>query len=343
MSAHNQFDFRSDTVTQPDEAMRAVMATAVVGDDVYGDDETTSSLEERVAEMLGKQAGLFVSSGTQSNLLAILCHAARGEEFLSGRTYHSIFYEAGGAAVLGGVVPCPLPVDSAGRLSAGDIEQAVKPDDAHFPVTRLLCLENTVNGRVQAAAHLADLCAVARRHHLRCHLDRARLMNAEIASNTPLPSFTSAFDSIPLCLSQGLGTPVGSVLVGDAAFISKARRLRKMLGGGMRQVGMLAAAGHYALDHNIDRLADDHARARKLADALAAIDGVSVDKDAVDTNMVYMQLPENKRDGLKPYLEAKGIIISPAKQAFRLVLHKDISDQATDQLADAVDSYLKTA
>ena len=343
MSAHIQFDFRSDTVTQPDEAMRAAMATATVGDDVYGDDTTVASLEARVADMLGKQAGLFVSSGTQSNLIAILCHAARGEEFLSGRTYHSIFYEAGGAAVLGGVVPCPLPVDQAGRLSAADIEQAVKPDDAHFPVTRLLCLENTVNGRVQTAAHLADLCAVARHHHLRCHLDGARLMNAVVASNEPLHSFTAGFDSISLCLSKGLGTPVGSVLVGDEAFIAKARRLRKMLGGGMRQVGILAAAGHYALDHNIDRLADDHARARTLADALAAIDGVSVDTAMVETNMVYMHLPDHKRDGLKPYLAARGIIISPAKQAFRLVLHKDIPDQATDQLADAVASYLRQA
>lgn len=343
MSAHNLFDFRSDTVTQPDEAMRAAMATAAVGDDVYGDDETAASLEERVADMLGKQAGLFVSSGTQSNLIAILSHAARGEEFLSGQTYHSVFYEAGGAAVLGGVVPCPLPVDAAGRLTAADIEAAIKPDDSHFPVTRLLCLENTVNGRVQTAAHLAGLCAVARHHHLRCHLDGARLMNAVVASNAPLHSFTSGFDSISLCLSKGLGAPVGSVLVGEKTFIAKARRLRKMLGGGMRQVGILAAAGHHALDHNINRLADDHARARKLASALSAIEGVSVDEDTVDTNMVYMHLPDHKRDGLKPYLAEQGIVISPAKQAFRLVLHKDIPDQATDQLADAVASYLKKA
>ena len=340
MSAHNMFDFRSDTVTQPDEAMRAAMATAAVGDDVYGDDKTVASLEERVADMLGKQAGLFVSSGTQSNLLAILCHTARGEEFLSGQTYHSIYYEAGGAAVLGGVVPCALPVDGAGRLLATDIEAAVKPDDSHFPITRLLCLENTVNGRVQAASHLAELCAVARNHHLRCHLDGARLMNAMVASNTPLHSFTSGFDSISLCLSKGLGAPVGSVLAGDQAFISKARRLRKMLGGGMRQVGILAAAGHYALDHNINRLADDHARARKLAGALSAIEGVHVDEDTVDTNMVYMHLPDHKRDGLKPYLAKQGITISPAKQAFRLVLHKDIPDQAADLLVEAVASYL---
>ena len=199
MSAHNLFDFRSDTVTQPDEAMRAAMATAAVGDDVYGDDETAASLEERVADMLGKQAGLFVSSGTQSNLIAILSHAARGEEFLSGQTYHSVFYEAGGAAVLGGVVPCPLPVDAAGRLNAADIEAAIKPDDSHFPVTRLLCLENTVNGRVQTAAHLADLCAVARHHHLRCHLDGARLMNAVVASQW-LARSASGSSSTPMSM-----------------------------------------------------------------------------------------------------------------------------------------------
>lgn len=341
MSAGSLFDFRSDTVTQPDAAMRAAMAAAKVGDDVYGDDETAASLEERVADLLGKQAGLFVSSGTQSNLIAILCHATRGEEFLSGQTYHTIYYEAGGAAVLGGVVPCPLPVDAAGRLSAEDIEQAIKLDDIHHPVTRLLCLENTVNGRVQTASHLSDLCAVARRHHLRCHLDGARLINAAVASNADARAFTAGFDSISLCLSKGLGAPVGSVLVGDEGFIAKARRLRKMLGGGMRQVGILAAAGHHALDHNIDRLADDHARARNLAAALASVDGVDVDIDTVDTNMVYMHLPRSHCAGLKPYLAEKGIVISPAKQAFRLVLHKDIPDQATDQLADAVASYVR--
>lgn len=341
MSVPTVFDFRSDTVTQPDDDMRAAMAAASVGDDVYGDDETTASLEHRVAGMLGKQAGLFVSSGTQSNLIAILCHAARGEEFLSGQSYHSIHYEAGGASVLGGIVPCALPVDTAGRLSAEDIRNAVKPDDVHHPVTRLLCLENTVNGRVQTAAHLADLCAVARRHDLLCHLDGARLMNAAVASQTDVQNFTSGFDSISLCLSKGLGAPVGSVLVGDRAFITKARRLRKMLGGGMRQVGVLAAAGHHALDHNIDRLAEDHIRAHRLAETLSAIDGVRIDRDAVETNMVYMHLPEHQRDGLKPYLAKRGLTISPAKQDFRLVVHKDISDQATDSLAEAVSDYVR--
>ena len=340
MSDKIVFDFRSDTVTRPDEAMRAAMAAADVGDDVYGDDETTSLLEARVAVMLGKAAGLFVSSGTQSNLIAILCHAARGEEFLSGQSYHSIYYEAGGAAALGGVVPCPLPVDAAGRLSTADIERAAKPDDFHHPVTRLLCLENTVNGRIQTAAHLSSLCAVARRHNLSCHLDGARLMNAAVASNMQANAFTASFDSVSLCLSKGLAAPIGSVLVGDEAFIARARRLRKQLGGGMRQVGMLAAAGHYALDHNISRLHEDHQLAFALATALKTIDDVHVDMDAVDTNMVYMHLPDERTAGLKSYLAEKGLVISPAKQAFRLVVHKDISELAVGQLVDAVASYM---
>ena len=341
MSDRTVGDFRSDTVTRPDEAMRAAMAMADVGDDVYGDDLTTVSLEARVARMLGKAAGLFVSSGTQSNLIAILCHAARGEEFLSGQSYHTIFYEAGGAATLGGVIPCPLPVDAAGRVFAADIEKAVKPDDFHHPVTRLLCLENTVNGRIQTAAHLSSLCAAAKLHNLSCHLDGARLMNAAVASNTPVNFFTEGFDSVSLCLSKGLAAPVGSVLVGDEAFIARARRLRKQLGGGMRQVGMLAAAGLYALEHNISRLREDHERAFTLATALQTIDDVHVDMDAVETNMVYVKLPDERTAGLKPYLAKKGFIISPAKKSFRLVIHKDIPGQAIDQLADAVAGYMK--
>ena len=341
MSEGSIFDFRSDTVTRPDDAMRAAMAAAEVGDDVYGDDKTTANLEARVADMLGKAAGLFVSSGTQSNLIAILCHAARGEEFLSGQSYHTVYYEAGGAATLGGVIPCPLPVDTAGRLSAADIDKAVKPDDFHHPVTRLLCLENTVNGRIQTAAHLSDLCAAARRHKLYCHLDGARLMNAAVACNMDVSAFTASFDSVSLCLSKGLAAPVGSVLVGDKAFISRARRLRKQLGGGMRQVGMLAAAGHYALNNNISRLHEDHQRAFALATALKTIQNVHVDMDTVETNMVYMDMPDDRKAGLKPYLAEKGLLISPAKNTFRLVTHKDISEHAIKRFADAVASYMR--
>ena len=341
MSYTTSFDFRSDTVTRPDEAMRAAMASADVGDDVYGDDKTAAHLEARVADMLGKAAGLFLSSGTQSNLIAILCHAARGEEFLSGQSYHTICYEAGGAAALGGVIPCPLPVDSAGRLSKTDIDKAVKPNDFHHPVTRLLCLENTVNGRIQTAAHLSSLCAAAKSYNLYCHLDGARLMNAAVASNMKADAFTSCFDSVSLCLSKGLAAPVGSVLVGPRPFIARARRLRKQLGGGMRQVGILAAAGNYALDHNISRLSQDHERALALGTALQRIDDVNVDVDAIETNMVYMKLPGHKTAGLKPYLAEKGLVISPAKQAFRLVIHKDIPEPAVLKLTDAVASYMK--
>ena len=334
------FDFRSDTVTRPDASMRAAMAAADVGDDVYGDDKTTANLEARVANMLGKDAGLFVSSGTQSNLIAILCHAARGEEFLSGQSYHTIHYEAGGAATLGGVIPCPLPVDSAGRIASADIDKAVKPDDFHHPVTKLLCLENTVNGRIQTAAHLSDLCAVARRHKLYCHLDGARLLNAAVACNMEVSAFTASFDSVSLCLSKGLAAPVGSVLVGDQTFISKARRLRKQLGGGMRQVGVLAAAGHYALDNNVSRLREDHQRAFDLASALKTIQYVHIDMDTVETNMVYMDMPDDRKAGLRPYMAEKGILISPAKKTFRLVTHKDIPKQAVEQFVNALASYM---
>ena len=341
MSEGSVFDFRSDTVTRPDDAMRAAMAAADVGDDVYGDDRTTANLETRVANMLGKDAGLFVSSGTQSNLIAILCHAARGEEFLSGQSYHTIYYEAGGAAALGGVIPCPLPVDTDGRLAIADIDKAVKTDDFHHPVTKLLCLENTVNGRIQTAAHLYDLCAAARRHKLYCHLDGARLLNAAVACNAEVSAFTASFDSVSLCLSKGLAAPVGSVLVGEHTFISKARRLRKQLGGGMRQVGMLAAAGHYALDNNISRLREDHKRAYDLATALKTIEYVHIDMGTVETNMVYMDIPDDRKAGLRLYLAEKGLLISPAKKSFRLVTHKDIPEQAIGQFVDAVASYIK--
>jgi threonine aldolase len=269
-----------------------------------------------------------------------LCHASRGEEFLSGQSYHTIYYEAGGAAALGGVIPCPLPVDAAGRLSAADIEKAVKPDDFHHPLTRLLCLENTVNGRIQTADHLSGLCEAAKSSKLSCHLDGARLMNAAVASNQEVGAFTAGFDSVSLCLSKGLAAPVGSVLVGDEAFIIRARRLRKQLGGGMRQIGILAAAGHHALDHNISRLKEDHQRAFVLATALKTINDVHVDIETVDTNMVYMDLPDERKAGLKPYLAEKGLVISPAKQSFRLVIHKDIPEQAVNYLADAVASYM---
>ena len=333
-------DFRSDTVTCPDAAMRNAMYAAEVGDDVYGEDASVNQLEERAADMLGKPAGLFVSSGTQANLIAILTHAGRGDEYITGAHYHSYFYEAGGAAALGGVVPCTLPVDGRGRLDSDDLLNAIKPNDPHHPVSRLLCLENTVNGQVQPLAHLTALCAIAQQHEMVTHLDGARLMNAAIASQTPASQIVSSFDSVSLCLSKGLGAPAGSLLCGDTEFIIRARRWRKMLGGGMRQAGVLAAAGLYALEHNIERLAEDHATALHLAEKLEAIDGVRVDLDKVDTNMIYMYLPEDKQPGLPAYLRAKNIIISPAKKGFRLVLHKDIPAQEASRLATDIAAFM---
>jgi len=336
-------DFRSDTVTTPDKAMRTIMATAEVGDDVYGEDPIASRLESCIAELLGKEAGLFVTSGTQSNLIAMLTHAGRGEEVLSGAHYHSLHYEAGGIAALGGVIPCPLPVNPDGSLNVSDVEQAIKQDDFHYPVSRLLSLENTHNGLVQSKQTLQALCDLAHEKGLSTHLDGARLMNAVIATNVSAAEYAQGFDSVSLCLSKGLGAPVGSVLVGTASFISRARRLRKMLGGGMRQVGMMAAAGLYAIDHNVARLKDDHERAQTLAQGLNEISGVQVDMDSVQTNMIYMQVPDALKSSLPAQLRDRNIKISPAKKMFRLVVHKDIDDDDISALLHEVAGIVTAA
>ena len=340
MAQEMELDFRSDTVTRPDRAMRQAMYDAEVGDDVYGEDKCVNQLEASGAELLGKQAGLFVSSGTQANLISILSHAGRGDEYITGRHYHTNFYEAGGAAALGGVVPCTLPVDGAGRVCAADVREAIKPDDFHHPISKLLCLENTVNGQIQPAAHLAELCQIAHENNMFTHLDGARLMNASVASKIAAADIVQTFDSVSLCLSKGLGAPAGSLICGSAEFIARARRWRKMLGGGMRQAGILAAAGRYAIEHNIQRLAEDHENARQLAEKLAQIKGVDVDVGKVDTNMIYMFLPEGKQGELQAFLRARHIIISPAKKGFRLVLHKDIPATQTDRLAKGVAAFM---
>ena len=340
MSDKLLLDFRSDTVTKPDAPMRKAMYEAEVGDDVYGEDATINQLEAQGADLLGKQAGLFVSSGTQANLIAILTHAGRGDEYITGDHYHSYFYEAGGAAALGSVVPCTLPVNEHGQINKADMLAAIKPDDSHHPISRLLCLENTVNGQVQPADHLMDLCDTAHQNGLSTHLDGARLMNAAIASQQPAAHISKGCDSVSLCLSKGLGAPAGSLLCGGDEFIRKARRWRKMLGGGMRQAGVLAAAGQYALFHNVERLKEDHDNARQLADKLGAIDGVDINLQQVDTNMIYMYLPADKVADLPAYLRVKNIIISPAKKGFRLVLHKDIPASEIDRLALGVHAYM---
>ena len=332
-------DFRSDTVTRPGEAMRRAMAEADVGDDVYGEDATVTALEETVATLLGKEAGLFVASGTQSNLLALLAHCQRGEEYIAGETYHSYAEEGGGASVLGGIAVHPLAIDARGAITAEQVESAIKPDDFHYPITKLVCLENTVSGHVQSIENQQAIADVARRHGLSVHLDGARLMNATVALGQTPAAVGACADSVSLCLSKGLGAPVGSVLSGPKDFIARARRSRKMLGGGMRQAGILAAAGLYALDHHINRLAEDHANAKRLAEGLAACKGLDV--DAPETNMVFIAPAEKDLEPLRAHLAARGIIIAAQRPKTRLVTHLDITGEDIERTIDAFGGFYK--
>jgi threonine aldolase len=279
-------DLRSDTVTRPGEGMYQAILDATVGDDVYGEDETVNRLETVAAERLGKEAGLFLSSATQANLVAMLVHNARGEEILLGDQYHIYVAEAGGTSALGGIVMDPLPTDETGGLSVEQVLAAIKEDDPHCPVTRTLALENTVSGRVQDPGHHRRLADAVRALGLKVHLDGARLMNAAVALEMPVAEVVAPFDSVMLCLSKGLGAPVGAMLCGTVDFIKSARRLRKMLGGGMRQAGVLAACGLYALEYNVMRLADDHERARQLAEGIQSGGNL---KAAHYTNMVFIE------------------------------------------------------
>ena len=289
-------DFRSDTVSWPTPAMREAMAHARVGDDVYGEDPTVNELEALAAARVGKEAGLFVSSGTMGNLAAVLAHAGRGDEAILGDDSHVFCWEAGGMAALGGVMPRPLPTDALGRMDPGAVEDAVREDDPHVPHSRLVLVENSYgakHGYPLPPEYLASIAAVARRHGLALHMDGARLFNAAVAQNVDAAALTHHVDSVTFCLSKGLCAPVGSVLCGSADFIYRARRARKILGGGMRQAGILAAAGLIALNEMIERLADDHAHARLLAEGLARLPGVRVDVDKVRTNMVFFDLTDD--------------------------------------------------
>lgn len=329
-------DLRSDTVTRPKEGMYRAIADAAVGDDVYGEDETVNRLEAAAARLLGKEAALFVSSATQANLIAMLTHCARGEEVLAGDRYHVLDAEAGGASALGGVVLQALATDADGGLSVRQIIDQIKPDDPHYPVTRLLVLENTVSGRVQDPDHHRGLVEAARDHGLAAHLDGARLMNASVALDRPPADIAAPFDSVMLCLSKGLGAPVGALLGGSAEFIVKARRLRKQLGGGMRQAGVLAACGLYALEHNIERLAEDHARAARLAEAIGGIEEL---RACQDTNMVFVDPPAERREALRDHLLEQGILIGRLESPIRMVTHLDIGDADIDRVVAAFRSF----
>ena len=318
-------DFRSDTVTQPTEAMRKAMYRAEMGDDVYGDDPSVNELQAMAADMLGFDDALFVASGTQANLLALMAHCERGDEYICGQQAHNYKFEAGGAAVLGSIQPQPLTNLADGTLSLEDIRQAIKPDDVHFAQTKLISLENTIGGLVLPESFLADTQALAFEHRLKTHLDGARLANAAVACGRSMAQLSQYFDSVSLCLSKGLAAPVGSLLLGDCRLIHKARRWRKMLGGAMRQAGVLAAAGKLALTEQVERLAEDHDNARLLADGLMQLDGFRVDLTWVHTNMVFAELAaELNPEVLARNLRAQGVLITPGR-TIRWVTHKDIS------------------
>jgi threonine aldolase len=320
-------DLRSDTVTQPSTGMREAMAAARLGDDVYGEDPTVNKLEAEMAQRLGFAGALFVPSGTMSNLLALMAHCGRGDEYIVGQQAHTYKYEGGGAAVLGSIQPQPLEVQADGSLDLAQVAAAIKPDDFHFARTRLLTLENTMQGKVLPLAYVAAASRLTRENGLALHLDGARLYNAAVKLGVDAGDITRHFDSVSVCLSKGLGAPVGSVLCGTADLIAKARRLRKMVGGGMRQAGQLAAAGLYALDHQIQRLADDHANAAYLAEGLRAC-GYEV--EAVQTNMVYAQLGD-RAEALKAFAAERGITLSAAPR-LRMVTHMDVSRSQIEQV-----------
>ena len=319
-------DLRSDTVTRPTPAMLAAMAAAQLGDDVFGDDPTVNALQERIAALLGKEAALFVPTGTQSNLCALMAHCQRGDEYIVGQMAHTYRWEGGGAAVLGSIQPQPLPNQADGSILLADIEAAIKPDDAHFARSRLLTLENTFGGQVLPLDYIKAATALARRRGLATHLDGARLFNAAVASAGPAKDavleIAKHFDSVSVCFSKGLGAPVGSALVGSRELISRAHRIRKMLGGGMRQAGVLAAAALHALDHHVDRLADDHANARALAEGLQGLSGVTVQPP--QTNILFVDLAPEKATGVVDRLRAAGVLCTGLYR-LRFVTHLDVS------------------
>jgi threonine aldolase len=327
-------DLRSDTVTKPTQAMRQAMLNAEVGDDVYGEDPTVNRLQELAAEISGKAAGLFVPTGTQSNLLAILSHCQRGEEFITGQQAHCYRYEGGGAAVFGGVQPQPIDFEVDGRLDLCKAAKMIKPDDSHFAITRLLCLENTQAGKVLSLDYQAEAAVFAREKGLNLHLDGARVFNAAVKQKVLISEITRHYDSVSFCLSKGLGAPVGSVLVGSHELIERAHRWRKMAGGGMRQAGVLAAAGIYALKHHIVRLVEDHQNAKALAEGLSTVDGLVVELDTVETNMVFVTSDLETQPQLIETLKEHGVLVGGYGQ-LRLVTHLDINAEDVSVVVDA--------
>ncbi|BED91037.1 MULTISPECIES: low-specificity L-threonine aldolase [unclassified Pseudoalteromonas] len=332
-------DFRSDTVTKPSIAMREVMYNSPVGDDVYGDDPSVNQLEAYACKRFNFDAALYCSSGTQANLLALMAHCERGDEYICGQNAHNYKFEGGGAAVLGSVQPQPIENEADGTLPFSKIAAAIKPDDCHFAKTRLLSLENTIGGKVLPLEYLAQARDFVNTHNLALHLDGARAFNAAVELNVDITTITKHFDSVSICLSKGLGAPVGSLLLGSQALIDKARRWRKVLGGGMRQAGMLAGAGQFALEHNVNRLQEDHANARYLAQKLNELSGFTVDMSNT-TNMVYATYSSSINiEELAQALKQQGILISPSKQ-LRLVTHLDITREDIDTFLNTLTAHI---
>ncbi|AIW16573.1 low-specificity L-threonine aldolase [Vibrio tubiashii] len=334
-------DFRSDTVTKPTEAMRKAMAEALVGDDVYGDDPTVNELEQWAAERHGFEAALFTTSGTQANLLGLMAHCERGDEYLCGQQAHNYKYEAGGAAVLGSIQPQPIENNPDGTLDFTKLKAAIKPDDSHFARTKLLSLENTINGKVLPLSYLAEAREFVNQHNLSLHLDGARVYNAAVALDVDVKEIAQHFDSMTICLSKGLCAPIGSLLLGSKTFIAKARRLRKMVGGGMRQAGILASAGKLALTEQVTQLNVDHQNAKKLALGLSELDGFHVNPDFVQTNIVFAKLDDSIQiNKIAEQLAEDGITVSPGNP-IRFVTHKDVSSADIDLLLSKLAQYIK--
>ena len=333
-------DLRSDTVTRPTAAMRKAMAAADVGDDVYGEDPTVNRLEQLAAEMLGTEAAIFAPSGTQTNLLALLSHCARGDEYIVGQNAHTYRFEGGGAAVLGSIQPQPLDFELDGTLNLEKVRTLIKPDDVHFARSRLLCLENTQGGLALPIDYPGKARTLTQTHQLKLHLDGARIFNAAVKRQVPVTDISRHFDSISVCLSKGLGAPVGSLLCAPGELIQSARRWRKVLGGGMRQAGILAAAGIYALEHHIERLADDHDNAALLARELGKIDELTIEYQAAQTNMVFMEMAEAVSERLRAHLQEQGIIINKGPRV-RLVTHMDVNRDGILQTVAAIRSFFR--
>jgi len=342
-------DLRSDTVTQPTAGMRAAMAAAPLGDDVFGDDPSVNALQERIAGLLGFEAALFVPTGTQSNLCGILSHCQRGDEYIVGQMQHCYRWEGGGAAVFGSVQPQPLNHQPDGTLALADIEAAVKPDDPHFARSRLLALENTLGGKLLPFGYIEQATALAKDKGLARHLDGARLFNAAVAQaalsggdpRSEARRIAQCFDSVSVCFSKGLGAPVGSALCGARDFIARARRVRKMAGGAMRQAGVLAAAAAYALDHHVDRLAEDHALSRRLAEGLAGIDGLQVEQP--QTNIVFVDLTGSARvrsGELLKHLNAHGVLATGLYR-LRFVTHLDVDAAGVDRAVTVIRQFFE--